>query len=716
MKRVRTLALLTVLFFAMAFAVRGRAAQAATVHPGVQTRTIQQIRAFAEKNGVKRRNTTYDEEPVRTAPYAAGKLSAKTTNEALAMLNFVRYIAGLDANVTVDETYQQQAQAAALVNAVNNELTHEPKQPENMDYSLYQMGVTGAARSNLGMGYRTLPTSIVEGYLDDSDPSNLPMLGHRRWILNPSMGKTGFGHVGAYMALYAMDSSNSSSADLVVWPAQKTPVQLFNRFMAWSVSTSRDVDQSKLKVTVSRRGTGESWEFTNEHSDGYLNYSIVKYGGMYCLIFLPAGDFDIAAGEIYDVTVVGIGSDTLTYSVEFFDMKDLWYEPATISLSTEATGLSEIDAPEAIVHYDWAGYDATGCYLHWSYPSCVKMETISDSEARFTLTDGSSSEPGVITAKTYDPEAVAYVSTATINLPVYQTAYVPYVYDPTSSFSGVTVTWQKPYNFDESYQFEVYRKTGSGSFVPIGRSKTCSYVDKTAKFGTTYTYSVCCLSADGKHQTSNYSKTGKTITHEKTGWEQVGSAWYYWKKGVRQTGWVQVSGKWYYMNSSGVMQTGWQKISGKWYYLNASGVMQTGWVQVSGKWYYMNSSGAMQTGWQKISNKWYYMNSSGVMQTGWLQLSGKWYYMNSSGVMQTGWTKVSGKYYYMNSSGVMQTGWVQVSNKWYYMNSSGVMQTGWKQLSGKWYYFGEDGAMYRANTYYIDGKYYKFDSNGVWVG
>ena len=754
MRRLHILALLAL--FALGLTMGGKAAQAATIRPQVDTHTIQEIRAFAQRNGVTRRHSTYKKEPVLTAPYDPGELSDETTQEALAMLNFVRYVTGLDANVTVDETYQKQAQAAALVNAANNVMSHYPEQPEDMSDALYQLGAAGASHSNLGRGYTTLASSIIDGYLDDSDSGNIAALGHRRWILNPYMQKTGFGHVGSHLALYACDESNSAAdQDLVVWPAQKTPVQLFHPLMAWSVITTRNMNLSDIEIQISRRGTDESWTFTEGQSDGYLSLNKVGYGTGSCLIFRPNGTLAVGNGEIYDVTIKGIGADTLSYSVEFFDMADLWWEPADITLTADGTGLSEITAPEVTLHYDWAGEEATGCYLQWSYPTCINLSISEDGEATASIWGEPDSQVARITLRAYDCETQECKAEASVNLNVYQLAWVPYQFEPVDSLSGVTLSWQEPMEFDDTYQYEVLRKTGSGSFTPIGRTTDLSYVDRTAQYGTTYTYTVRCLSADGTHVTSYHDQTGRTITHTKTGWEKAGSSWYYWKNGVKQTGWVQVSGKWYYMNSSGVMQTGWQKISGKWYYLNASGVMATGWTAVSGKWYYMNSSGVMQTGWQKISDKWYYFNDAGAMQVGFLKLSGKWYYMSSSGAMTTGWAKIgkywyhfaasgvmetgwqqisekwyyfkdtgvmqtgfvtlSGKTYYLNASGVMEKGWVQDNGKWYHMDSSGVMETGWQQISGSWYYFGEDGAMYRSSSYYIDGRYYTFDRDGVWI-
>ncbi|MBE6795905.1 MAG: hypothetical protein E7533_04905 [Ruminococcaceae bacterium] len=83
----------------------------------------------------------------------------------------------------------------------------------------------------------------------------------------------------------------------------------------------------------------------------------------------------------------------------------------------------------------------------------------------------------------------------------------PVLKTPVSSKSGVTVKWEKVSGVSGYY---VYRKTGSGSYEKIakvsGASKV-SYVDKTAKKGKTYTYTV-------KAYYSSYTsanRSGKTI-------------------------------------------------------------------------------------------------------------------------------------------------------------------------------------------------------------
>jgi fibronectin type 3 domain-containing protein len=73
---------------------------------------------------------------------------------------------------------------------------------------------------------------------------------------------------------------------------------------------------------------------------------------------------------------------------------------------------------------------------------------------------------------------------------------------------GVTVKWSASKG---AVKYRVYRKTGSGKWAKLADTTSTSYTDTTAKAGTTYSYTVRCITADGKDTTSGYDTTGKTI-------------------------------------------------------------------------------------------------------------------------------------------------------------------------------------------------------------
>ncbi|SCW70609.1 Putative cell wall binding repeat-containing protein [Ruminococcaceae bacterium YRB3002] len=220
-------------------------------------------------------------------------------------------------------------------------------------------------------------------------------------------------------------------------------------------------------------------------------------------------------------------------------------------------------------------------------------------------------------------------------------------------------------------------------------------------------------------------------------WEKVSGKWYYvGTDGSRAIGFRKIDGTWYYFNKSGMMLTGWQSINGEWYYFESTGAVRTGWKKISNKWYYFNSYGKMATLDTEIEGKYYYFGENGVMRTGWQKIDGFWYHFGSSGAADIGWKKIGKKWYYFycngemysertltqnrktyyfDSSGAMVTGWKKIQSFWHYFNSSGVMQFGWQRIKNKWYYFDYYGHMVEDTTLKIDGKYYTFNRNGVWI-
>ncbi len=74
--------------------------------------------------------------------------------------------------------------------------------------------------------------------------------------------------------------------------------------------------------------------------------------------------------------------------------------------------------------------------------------------------------------------------------------------------SGPKVTWAKVTGAEK---YRVFRKTGSGSWKKLGDTTGVTYTDTTAVSGTTYYYTVRCITSDGSAYTSAYNTTGTSI-------------------------------------------------------------------------------------------------------------------------------------------------------------------------------------------------------------
>lgn len=281
--------------------------------------TPDEVKAYLAQHKIQFLNAAYDEKSSTVSPYAPGKVKREILEDALTTLNTMRYIAGLNDDVTLYDDYTARCQAGSLINAANGALSHHPEKPEGMEDALYQFGCSGTSRSNIAYGYGSLARTIIKGWMYDEDSGNISCVGHRRWVLNPSMRATGFGQAGIYTSMFAFDQSGSTDGKKSIWPGQSMPVQFFASDVPWSLSTGQVETMSDIKVTLTNRTTGAAWSFTKDASDGYFNVQNSYYGLQGCIIFRP-DDVTYKSGEIWHVTIEGTKEGTFDYDVEFFDI------------------------------------------------------------------------------------------------------------------------------------------------------------------------------------------------------------------------------------------------------------------------------------------------------------------------------------------------------------------------------------------------------------
>ena len=303
--------------------------------PGVTSHTQDQIRAYINNSGVSLNDPTeYKTQPVK--PTVRGELTDNCKNKALKMLNNIRYIAGLDA-VSLSSSQGSLAQAAAFADYVLDTLTHTPDttydsngnavsvpKPDGMSDTDWADGNTGGRKTNIAWNYGTMNRSVY-GWTHDEDSGNISRVGHRRWVLNPKMGTTGFGSAGAYSAMYSMDSSNTSASQTsVAWPAQNMPVDFFESDLPWTFSTGRTITKSNVRVTLTRLNDNKVWNFSGAQSYStsaakYFNVDNDGYGQVGCIIFRPDGIDAYRDGDQFRVEITGAGSD-ISYTVNFFSL------------------------------------------------------------------------------------------------------------------------------------------------------------------------------------------------------------------------------------------------------------------------------------------------------------------------------------------------------------------------------------------------------------
>lgn len=308
-------------------------------------------------------------------PYALGTVQPGLIEDGLNMANFMRYLAGLPADLQLDPELNEQAQHGAVVLAAGKRLTHHPEKPADMEADFYHRGYASTTTSNLALyrifstrsvlhhieqlqpeGPWTLASTVVQ-YMRDQDANNLPMLGHRRWILNPALQKLGFGfahsaytssyehRLDRYAVMQVFDQSRETAPgvyETIAWPAEGAfPSDFFQGDDPWSISLDpsrfREPDPSIVRITLTREGDGKQWELDQRDTSltkdqEFFGVNVQGYGVPYCLIFRPTGIADYGVGS-YQVAIEGLktaqGEGTqLEYTVDFFELTP--YMPESI--------------------------------------------------------------------------------------------------------------------------------------------------------------------------------------------------------------------------------------------------------------------------------------------------------------------------------------------------------------------------------------------------
>lgn len=349
-----------------------------TVGLDAVSRTQSAIRKFVLESGASESaSLNYTKEPVTDAgAYAAGTLSDASLKNALALVNNYRYIAGLSYNVKLDSSYTQKAQAAALLLAINGEISRAPKKPSGMSDSLYNKGYDGAQNSNLNYGASTLGSASL-AWIKDNSVLNQKTLPNRTALLEPTLGKVGFGAVGRYYAAYIRDTSAASNITKVAWPAQNMPIDYFADSDPWSVTGISFDDASKVKVTLVRVGDNRTWIFSKDTAISSSDSGYFTCSKENKFVTFKPNDITYMPGDKFSVKIEGIKEGTLSYTVNFFELVPL----QNIQLRKTSTSLEY--GRSAFLYYEITPENATSRKAVWtsSDPSVCSVSTFGNIHA-----------------------------------------------------------------------------------------------------------------------------------------------------------------------------------------------------------------------------------------------------------------------------------------------------------------------------------------------
>lgn len=292
-------------------------------------------------------NPVLTKEPSIQAPYTTGAVDHQALEAAAQRLNVLRRLAGVP-QVQLDDRLSENAQYGAVLLAHLGSLNHTPSKPSDMDNSFYQKAYEATSTSNIAAGMDLLES--VDMFMQDSDARNVERVGHRRWQLNPELGRVGFGCAQNPDSIYrdfvtekVTDTSGSGcDYDFIGWPASgnfPNYLDSFDANTAWSVVLNPDdyqvPTQSGLVVTLVRQSDGKTWtldgkaSYTPAASGRYLNVETSGVGN--CIIFRPDGVTKYEG--VYQVTIDGLKDRSgkavdFTYQVDFFSQPDNASKPS----------------------------------------------------------------------------------------------------------------------------------------------------------------------------------------------------------------------------------------------------------------------------------------------------------------------------------------------------------------------------------------------------
>ncbi len=263
----------------------------------------------------------------------------------------------------------------------------------------------------------------------------------------------------------------------------------------------------KLSVTL-------FWEQT-EDAEGYEIYrkaigTEFKKIGEVAVDEEPVfSDVNVVNGETYTYSVVAIKGNLRSSYKQTYDIKFISLDtPELVSAQMTRKG----------IYVKWNTVEDAEGYILYRKTEDTEWEEIADFKGSFKSFEDTTCDSG----KTYSYTVKAYngeiesscdydgVTTMYLSIPKLKTA--------SNATKGIKITWEK---VKGANSYIIGRKTSSSGWVKIAEVKDVnSYIDKSAKAGTTYTYTVVSVCDDVKgfydEDGITYKRLSKVITESAT--------------------------------------------------------------------------------------------------------------------------------------------------------------------------------------------------------
>lgn len=265
-------------------------------------------------------------------------------------------------------------------------------------------------------------------------------------------------------------------------------------------------------------------------------------------------DKAVTDGKVYTYTVRCISADLSAYTSA--------YDTAGKSvIRYTAPSLSKAESISSGVRISWKATSKVSAYRVYRRTGSSGWIRLSDSDKTYYI------DKSVASGQKYTYTVRSITTDGRLLSAFEKGITVTYIAAPALSkaenyYDCVNISWKKSAG---AAKYSVFRKT-TGTWTKLGTTSATSFADKTAKAGTTYAYTVRCISSSGKVFVSGYDSRGLSIKRRVVirGWvTSNGKTCYYDQTGKKYTSGVYLIDSHRYMfDQTGIMLMGWQKVKG----------------------------------------------------------------------------------------------------------------------------------------------------------
>jgi len=235
-------------------------------------------------------------------PCDPGEVSEGSHANAIRRTNLYRWLSGLG-QITENPDRRGQQQDCAVVMHGLGSLDHTP--PDTTP-CWTQSGYDGSSSSNLAQAGGGLARS-VDLYVGDR---GVDSLGHRRWVLNPSMVDTTFGYKPPFSCMYSFSRGGNTPQDVQAYPPPgHVPEQAAPGLWSFRMDSMSFVAESttvELDIDDTGYSTVDSWVV----GGGYGAGPVLAWDA-------PTGTW--SAGKTVRVRLTNANSQSYSYTVVFVD-------------------------------------------------------------------------------------------------------------------------------------------------------------------------------------------------------------------------------------------------------------------------------------------------------------------------------------------------------------------------------------------------------------